>query len=261
MIAPRYVGPSTTTTSPRSRNDRHTSSSASIAPLVISSSSSAGRRPCSDSIRSASASRGPASPRVGAYWNALASPASANSASSAAARSRGNVSGSGKPPAKEIRPGTPSNARISAIPAPTFPRVRAAKSVSEVTVIARSLLLHDGDHVRVRGEPHLQPQLRMHHLCVRVQRAEKRDLDLVAADLRHDDIRVEREKAEQPLQLIRVREFDAHCRDPLAFIQVCPCTGGSGHPCFAGFAAITCPASSASATLPWMTVEILYCPV
>ena len=50
MIAPRYVGASTTTVSPRSRNVLPTSSSASIAPLVISSSSSAGRRPCSVSM-------------------------------------------------------------------------------------------------------------------------------------------------------------------------------------------------------------------
>ena len=75
MIAPRYVGASTTTVSPRSRNVLPTSSSASIAPLVISSSSSSsGRRPCSDSMRVASASSGPASPRVGAYWNAETSP-------------------------------------------------------------------------------------------------------------------------------------------------------------------------------------------
>ena len=67
MIAPRYVGASTTTMSPRSRNDFPTSSSASIDPLVITSSSSAGRRPCSVSIRPASASSVPASPRVGAY--------------------------------------------------------------------------------------------------------------------------------------------------------------------------------------------------
>ena len=42
MIAPRYVGASTTTVSPRSRNVLPTSSSASIAPLVISSSSVVG---------------------------------------------------------------------------------------------------------------------------------------------------------------------------------------------------------------------------
>ena len=100
-------------------------------PLVISSSSSAGRRPCSVSIRPASASSGPASPRVGAYWNACASPAAANSASSADARSRGNVSGSGNPPANEIRFGTPRNASTAAIPSPTSPRVRCAKSDSQ----------------------------------------------------------------------------------------------------------------------------------
>ncbi len=89
ISAPRYVGPSTTTWSPGSRKVLPASSSASIAPLVITSSSSAGRRPCVASIRPASASSAPASPRVGAYWNALSSPVSANSARSAAARSRG----------------------------------------------------------------------------------------------------------------------------------------------------------------------------
>ena len=75
MIAPTYVGPSTTTVSPASRNDFATSSSASMPPLVTSSSSSAGRDPCSDSSRAASTSRVPGSPCVGAYWNADASPA------------------------------------------------------------------------------------------------------------------------------------------------------------------------------------------
>ena len=113
-------------------------------PLVINSSSSAGRRPCSRSSRSTSASSGPASPRVGAYWNALTSPAAANSWSSAETRSRGNVAGSGKPPAKEIRSGRPRSARTDAIPSPTSPRVRAATSashrpVSGVTVTLRIL--------------------------------------------------------------------------------------------------------------------------
>ena len=67
MIAPRYVGASTTTGSPRSRNELPSSSSASIAPLVISSSSSSGRRPWSDSIRRGERVERPASPRVGAY--------------------------------------------------------------------------------------------------------------------------------------------------------------------------------------------------
>ena len=57
MIAPRYVGPSTTAVSPWSRNDFDTSSSASMPPLVTSSSSSAGRAPCSASMRAAIASR------------------------------------------------------------------------------------------------------------------------------------------------------------------------------------------------------------
>ena len=71
--------------------------SASIAPLVISSSSSSGRRPCRCSIRPASASSGPARPRVGAYWNAVDSAEAANSSKRAATCSRGNVAGSGEP--------------------------------------------------------------------------------------------------------------------------------------------------------------------
>ena len=49
----------------------------------------------------------------------------------AAARSRGNVSGSGKPPANEIRSGRPRNPSTNAIPSPTSPRVRSAKSRSQ----------------------------------------------------------------------------------------------------------------------------------
>ena len=62
MIAPRYVGASTTTVSPLSRNVLQSSSSASIPPLVISSSSSAGRRPCTCSSRPATASSVPGMP-------------------------------------------------------------------------------------------------------------------------------------------------------------------------------------------------------
>ena len=131
MIAPRYVGASIMTVSPRSRNDLQTSSSASIPPLVISSSSSSGRRPCTDSSRPATASSVPASPRVGVYWKAVTSPVAANSSSNWAARSRGNVSGSGKPPANEIRSGRPRNPSTKAIPSPTSPRVRSAKSRSQ----------------------------------------------------------------------------------------------------------------------------------
>ncbi len=137
------MGASTTTTSPGSRNDFPISSSASIEPLVISSSSSAGRRPWNVSSRSANASSGPASPRVGAYWNALSSPVSVNSCSSDEIRSRGKVSGSGKPPANEITSGMPSSARTDAIPSPTSPRVRVAanashRAVSGVTVTPQS---------------------------------------------------------------------------------------------------------------------------
>src|SRR5918996_279913 len=117
--------------SPGSTNDLPINSSASIAPLVISSSSSAGRRPCSLWIRPARASKGPARPRVGAYWNALASPVATNSWKSVETRSRGNVSGSGKPPANEITSGMPSSARTDAIPSPTSARVRAASSASQ----------------------------------------------------------------------------------------------------------------------------------
>src|SRR5437764_52613 len=85
--------------------------------------------------RLASASSGPASPRVGAYWKADTSPPDANSSSSAAARSRGNVSGSGKPPANEISPGMPRNASTCAIPSPTSARVLAANSDSQRGVV------------------------------------------------------------------------------------------------------------------------------
>ena len=111
-----------------------TSSSASIPPLVITSSSSSGRRPCTDSSRPATASSVPASPRVGVYWKAVASPFAANSSSSCEARSRGNVSGSGKPPANEIRSGRPRNPSTKAMPSPTSPRVRSAKSCSQLLV-------------------------------------------------------------------------------------------------------------------------------
>src|SRR5512132_2937553 len=128
MIAPRYVGASTTTVSPRSRKVLPTSSSASIAPLVISSSSSAGRRSCSVSILEASASSGPARPRVGAYWKAEVSPVAANSVTSACVRSRGT----------ESRSGTARKASTRAMPSPTSARVRSAKSGShwDVSVVA-----------------------------------------------------------------------------------------------------------------------------
>ena len=145
MIAPRYVGASTTVESPASRNDFATSSSASMPPLVTSSSPSAGRRPCSASSRAASASRVPGSPCVGAYWKATGSPAAASSRSSSAARSAGKVDGSGKPPANEISSGSATRARIAAIPSPAPARVRAAKRplqrrCSALTATAGSLL-------------------------------------------------------------------------------------------------------------------------
>ena len=56
-------------------------------------------------MRAAIASRVPASPRVGAYWKGAASPERASSCMIDAACSAGNVSGSGKPPANEIRSG------------------------------------------------------------------------------------------------------------------------------------------------------------
>ena len=56
--------------------------------------------------------------------------------------SRGNVSGSGKPPANEIRSGRPRNPSTNAMPSPTSPRVLSAKSASQrpvsgVTAIGR----------------------------------------------------------------------------------------------------------------------------
>ena len=46
-------------------------------------------------------------------------------------RSRGNVTGSGKPPANEIRPGTPRRPSTVAIPSSASPRARAASSASQ----------------------------------------------------------------------------------------------------------------------------------
>src|SRR5260221_36540 len=124
-------------------------------------------------MRPASASRVPARPRVGAYWNALTSPETANSCSSCAARSRGNVTGSGQPPANEITSGRPRNASTSAMPSPTSPRVRAAKSashsrVSGVTAIARL-------YARIRVAPppdpaHAAGVVWRHALVTNVQR-------------------------------------------------------------------------------------------
>src|SRR4051794_23236192 len=156
MIAPTYVGASITTSSPGSRNDLETSSRPSMPPLVIMSSSSPGRRPWSDSRRPATASRVPARPCVGAYWNAAAS----TDCMSSATRSAGNVSGSGKPPANEIRSGFPSNPRIAMIPSPPPTRVRSASSASQecVTAIERRLVVDRGGQVMrrvglVEGDP------------------------------------------------------------------------------------------------------------
>src|SRR5579884_1829864 len=119
-------------------------------PLVTSSSESAGRRPCSDSILAASASRVPVSPRVGAYWKAATSPFSASSATICAVRCRGNVLGSGSPPAKEITSGIAVSASTASMPPPTSPRVRAAKSCSHpgfAVVAMRSTLGRAGEAV------------------------------------------------------------------------------------------------------------------
>ena len=162
MIAPRYVGPSTTTVSPGSRNVLPTSSSASIPPLVITSSSSSGRRPCDDSSRPASASSGPARPRVGAYWNAFASPAEANSWSSAVARSRGKVTRVGKAARERDQVGPPEEAENAAIPSPTSPRVRVGEQLLPATGFRRHrhrarLPVCRGDHERrTIGERALQ---------------------------------------------------------------------------------------------------------
>jgi hypothetical protein len=56
----------------------------------------------------------------------------------------------------------------------------------------------------VGRDPRAQPELRLHLLGVRVQRAEERDLDLVVCDLCDDDVCVEREKRLQPLDQRRV---------------------------------------------------------
>ena len=79
MIAPRYVGPSTTTTSPGSRNDFVTSSSASIAAardqqLVVGRAAALQRlEPPRERVERAGQAA------VGAYWNAVDFPGAANS--------------------------------------------------------------------------------------------------------------------------------------------------------------------------------------
>ena len=130
MIAPRYVGASTTAGSPLSTSAFPRSSSASIAPLVSMSSSSAGRRPWIRSSRSATSSRGPGRPATGAYWNGEASPRSASSRRISAIAGPGNVAGSGKPPVKEMTSSAAASERIWSSPSPAPPRVRAAKSAS-----------------------------------------------------------------------------------------------------------------------------------
>src|SRR3954451_9545198 len=138
MIAPTYVGPSTATSSPRSGNAFERSSSASMPPLVTSSSESPGRR----SRRPRIALRVPSSPRVGAYWNSLAS----SSPTSSATRSAGNVRGSGKPPANEIRSGFPSKPRIAAIPSPAPARVRSANCQAWRTAMRLTIPPAPRDH-------------------------------------------------------------------------------------------------------------------
>ena len=63
-------------------------------------------------------------------------------------------------------------------------------------------------------DPGAEPELRLHLLGIRVQRAEKRDLDLVVRDLRDHHVRVEREERLQPLDQRRVRQLYAQSLPP-----------------------------------------------
>ena len=142
MIAPRYVGPSTTTRSPRSRKVLPTNSRASIPPLVIKQ-LAVGGPPALDGVEppgdGVDRARQPLRGRV-LERRRLA--ALGELREERRRRSRGNVSGSGKPPANEIRSGRPRKPSTKAIPSPTSPRVRAAKCASQrlvsgVTAIGR----------------------------------------------------------------------------------------------------------------------------
>ena len=132
MIAPRYVGPSTTTVSPGSRNDFATSSSASMPPLVTSSSSSAGRAPWSDSSRAASASRVPGEPLRRRVLERGRVACARRARRGAAPRVRPGTS-AGRESRRRTRSGrdSPSSPRIAAIPSPAPARVRSAKSASQ----------------------------------------------------------------------------------------------------------------------------------
>jgi hypothetical protein len=66
----------------------------------------------------------------------------------------------------------------------------------------------------VRRDPCTDPELGLHLLCVRVERAEERKLDLVVRDLRDDDVRVEREICQQPRKQCRIRQLDAQRSPP-----------------------------------------------
>jgi len=105
---------------------------ASIPPLEIMSSFSAGRSPSNRSNRSAMNARGPGSPRVGEYCRAVASPLRISSAKMSAMTSPGNVDGSGNPPENEMMSVTLASARIEAMPSPTPPFVRLANASAQV---------------------------------------------------------------------------------------------------------------------------------
>src|SRR6476661_3008928 len=66
----------------------------------------------------------------------------------------------------------------------------------------------------MRREPGPHAQLRLHLLRTRIQRAEKRHLDLVVRELRDDDVRIERELGEKPSQKRWIRKLDPHGTAP-----------------------------------------------
>src|SRR4051812_20342729 len=104
MIAPRYVGASTATWSPRSSSEREIRSMHSIPPLVSVSCSHAGSRPCCET-RSSMYSRTLRSPSEGVYWSAICGSSRTSRVAISASSSVGNVAAFGNPPVIPSVPG------------------------------------------------------------------------------------------------------------------------------------------------------------
>jgi hypothetical protein len=139
MIAPRYVGASTSTRSPVSMNVRASSCSASIPPLVMSTSS--GVWPWAALSMSATAARTAGRPSVGEYCSATAASSSSRSAVMVRRMSTGNVSGAGKPPENVMTSVLAASERMAVSSSP--PRLvrrakRAGQSVAATSGVAGS---------------------------------------------------------------------------------------------------------------------------